>query len=362
MKRLISLFFSWAIFLCLGGNFSFTEESFPFIGRVAGARVNVRASASEDAEVLIQLNRGDLVTVLSEENGWLKIEPPKGTTFWVHSKMLKDGWVKTDGVNVRSGPGTHYAAVCQVNKETSIDVVEQKGDWVRILPPLNSSVWVNKELVRYFSAPQDYLVKLEEEKEADRKFQEAEAFRTLELRQEMKEIDFDAVLAKYREIVDRYPESKEFEKARSRLADTEAKKEVALREIEAAEMRAKRAAVRIPTMAKPEPIAPPATVGKPVVKPTTTSSKKMQVDEEADDSLQSFVGKLKKIRTPTDTPFDYQLMGGFLDTRRLCYLTPADNLSLSSYLGRKVRVTGHFVSEEKSGVAAIRVERIEQVR
>ena len=39
-------------------------------------------------------------------------------------------------MNVRSGPGTHYAAVGQVHKNTSIDVVEQKGEWVRILPPL----------------------------------------------------------------------------------------------------------------------------------------------------------------------------------------------------------------------------------
>lgn len=330
---------------------SFSEGELPFVGRVTGNRVNVRVGSNANTAVVTQLNKGKLVLVLEEDDAFFFIEPPEGTTFWIYSRLVRDGWPKSDDVNVRSGPGTHYPIVCQVDKNTSLDIVEEKEKWIRIRPPQGSTAKINKDYVVYFSTPENYAAKLEEEKISQEQFKEIEAFRRVELNKSMMEINFDLLLGKYQNLLDQFPGSPLTDKIEARIKDTQSKKEVAERELRAQEMRRKRAAVRIPKKSDPQS----------TTKVIQTTKKPKVVKKNPEAVLLSFEGLLRPIRKQSNFQFTHQLQGGFLNTRRLCLLS-APQINLSSYHNKKVRVWGQFVNADNEGLSGIRVERIELAR
>ena len=57
-------------------------------------------------------------------------------------------------VNLRNGPGTHYKNVGRVKKGTSLALLEEDGDWLRIRLQDGKEVWVNKEATTLAQKPQ----------------------------------------------------------------------------------------------------------------------------------------------------------------------------------------------------------------
>jgi uncharacterized protein YgiM (DUF1202 family) len=84
--------FSWIAMQYISINF---EE--PTVGIVTGQGVNAYAGSDYRTPIRskakqVQLNRGDKVILLSEadeEEGYYKIQPPKGSTLWISSRYLK---------------------------------------------------------------------------------------------------------------------------------------------------------------------------------------------------------------------------------------------------------------------------------
>ena len=58
------------------------------IGVINAANVNLRAGAGTRSSIIGQISKPEQVSIISEDNGWYKIEPPYGTTGWVHSDQI----------------------------------------------------------------------------------------------------------------------------------------------------------------------------------------------------------------------------------------------------------------------------------
>lgn len=56
--------------------------------KVLKDRVNIRLSPSESSAVLGIVNQGQVVTVLEERKGWLKIEPMGNSFGWINKKFI----------------------------------------------------------------------------------------------------------------------------------------------------------------------------------------------------------------------------------------------------------------------------------
>jgi uncharacterized protein YgiM (DUF1202 family) len=54
------------------------------IGIVNASNVNLRAGAGTRYSIVSQISKPEKVSIISEDNGWYKIEPPYGATGWVH--------------------------------------------------------------------------------------------------------------------------------------------------------------------------------------------------------------------------------------------------------------------------------------
>ena len=116
-------------------------------GTLRADRVNVRARADKKAEVVTQLNKGDTVIVIERIGEWVKVQPPEKAKCYVSSKLVKDGVVTTDNVNVRSGPGTNFKDIGKLAKGEKVEVVKTTGEWTQIKPTEKCAVFIAAEFI-----------------------------------------------------------------------------------------------------------------------------------------------------------------------------------------------------------------------
>lgn len=127
----------------------------PREGQIKGDNVYVRSGSHLNYYPVTKLNRGDKVTVVGTQFGWLEILPPAGT-FSLIDKTYVDRTGDTGKVN---GPAQVYAGSNLDNRRYAKQVKLDKGDSVRVIgetadgaflkiePPKGATVWVKADFV-----------------------------------------------------------------------------------------------------------------------------------------------------------------------------------------------------------------------
>ncbi len=121
--------------------------------------VNVRAQAAINSEVVTQLKKGQLVSVLEEVTlkkakadepaQWFRIALPADAVVWVHGDYVdKDSKaVRPRRLNLRAGAGENYSVVGRVERGTVLTVLGEKGLWLKVAAPANSFGFVAAHLL-----------------------------------------------------------------------------------------------------------------------------------------------------------------------------------------------------------------------
>ena len=130
-------------------------------GTVKAGRCNVRSRPSLNAEVVVQLHKGDAIDVRERKSvmereksmDWLCIALPATAKCFVSSKFLADGAANVDDLYVRCGPGSNYRDIGKLPKGAKVEAVESKGEWTQIKPTPECSGWIAAELVSVEPAP-----------------------------------------------------------------------------------------------------------------------------------------------------------------------------------------------------------------
>ena len=71
------------------------------------------------------------------------------STSSLHAEMLS---VKGDRVNLRKGPGKNYSVKWEYSSGFPVEVIERKGDWLKVKDFENDTGWMHKSLL--ISSPQ----------------------------------------------------------------------------------------------------------------------------------------------------------------------------------------------------------------
>ena len=97
---------------------------------ITGSELNIRSEASVNGNIVGQYREGDKVVILETSNGWGKTD--KG---WISmqyayktgevGKNSCKGIVTTDGLNIRTGPGTGYDANGNYKTGDRVEILEQ---------------------------------------------------------------------------------------------------------------------------------------------------------------------------------------------------------------------------------------------
>ncbi len=134
-------------------------------------KVNVRSGPGTDRNLIGSLTQGAKVYVTAFANNWCWAKLPNGKWGWISEPLLQfsadkgrklaetagegasstnteamPAWIKADGVNVRSGPGTSYQPRGQLEQGTKVYVVEIRNDWRKCRTP-GGYGWVRQDML-----------------------------------------------------------------------------------------------------------------------------------------------------------------------------------------------------------------------
>ena len=108
---------------------------------VTATALNLRSEPGMSGSVLSCLPRGTVVLVTGSEDGWYKIWY-RGESGYMSKEYLSfaetaqsqfgTGTVDGSAVNVRSGPGTGYGVLGQVNEGDTLPVIGVSGAWLKV--------------------------------------------------------------------------------------------------------------------------------------------------------------------------------------------------------------------------------------
>ena len=133
-------------------------QDLPFVGRVVADQGAVRAGPGNAYYVVGTLKKGTLVTVEDTfASSWYKVMPPKGVFSYVPAADVdvradgKVGTIRGSKVAVKAasenGPGESYKTQLRLDKGDIVQIVAKEGEYLKILPPKNSYVYVRQTMI-----------------------------------------------------------------------------------------------------------------------------------------------------------------------------------------------------------------------
>lgn len=119
--------------------------------KVTGERVSLRAVPDTNAVLLSRAMLGDELVLKDNSNpDWVGVFPPETVDFWVSSEFVSNKTVRTELLNVRSGPSLSHSIVGTASRDTVLSVRGELAQWLKIAPTSNTVIWISR---KYVEAP-----------------------------------------------------------------------------------------------------------------------------------------------------------------------------------------------------------------
>lgn len=112
---------------------------------------NVRTGPSTDNPVYMELFKGYPLQVIERKGEWVKITDFEKDSGWIHSSLTKKGNTvivsAKNKVNMRSGPGTSNAIVANIDNSVILEMISRKGNWVNVKHLSGTEGWIYAPLL-----------------------------------------------------------------------------------------------------------------------------------------------------------------------------------------------------------------------
>lgn len=111
---------------------------------------NIRSGPGTQYEVMWQVEKYFPLSILEKHGRWYRFQDFENDIGWIHNSLV--GKMPTvisrrPKCNVRSGPGTGNAIVFSVEKGIPFKVLGKKGNWLHVEHADGDSGWIYKTLV-----------------------------------------------------------------------------------------------------------------------------------------------------------------------------------------------------------------------
>ena len=118
---------------------------------ISSTKANVRSGPGTSYEVLWQVERYYPIDVIRKVGAWYFFKDFEGDTGWIKNTLIDKKQTvitaKGDKVNVRSGPGIQFEKTFMVERGVPFKVLKQKGKWLNIEHADGDQGWIFKALV-----------------------------------------------------------------------------------------------------------------------------------------------------------------------------------------------------------------------
>ena len=126
--------------------------------------LNVRSGSGVSHDIVAVVVNRTVVTVLkTETNGWVYIKLTDGTLGYVNGAYITTGTPPTpgptpsgemtavsttDGLNVRTGPGTDHSSIMKINSNTYVDILSTANGWCNVKLQDGTIGYISEEYLR----------------------------------------------------------------------------------------------------------------------------------------------------------------------------------------------------------------------
>ncbi len=118
---------------------------------VTGDNINVRTGPGTNNQVSMELFKGYPLQVLETKGEWLRVIDYEKDKGWIHKSLVVDGNTVivngTKSVNMRSEPSTNSSIVANVDRGVVLTKLESRGKWLKLKHSSGLIGWIYKPLL-----------------------------------------------------------------------------------------------------------------------------------------------------------------------------------------------------------------------
>ncbi len=146
-KKYLRVFVILAIACLLFSSNGFTAE---YVS-VKKDNVNVRTGPGTNNPVSMELFAGYPLKVLKKQGEWLRVSDFENDSGWIHKSLVTKGDSviinAKKSVNMRSGPSTKNSIVADIERGVVLTKISQKGKWTQVRHSSGTVGWVYNPLI-----------------------------------------------------------------------------------------------------------------------------------------------------------------------------------------------------------------------
>jgi len=185
-----------------------TKPFTSFTGKVTKNKVRMRLQPGLDSPIIRQLDQGDMVIVVDEDDDFFSIQPPEDLKAYIFRTYVLDGNVEGHHVNVRLDPVLDSPVIAQLNSGDPITgrISPLNSKWLEITPPQTTKFFVSKDYIEKIGDA-SYLAKVNKRRDSvNQLLDSAYSMSQSSIHIPFNEIDFDEIISKYQSVINDYPE------------------------------------------------------------------------------------------------------------------------------------------------------------
>lgn len=117
---------------------------------VAGSVANIRSGPGTNYDVIWQIEKYHPIVVVEKKGNWYRFRDFENDEGWVHRSLVNETpsvITANDQCNIRSGPGTNHDILFTAEKGIPFKVVEPKGNWLLVEHSDGDRGWIHKSIV-----------------------------------------------------------------------------------------------------------------------------------------------------------------------------------------------------------------------
>lgn len=159
----------WFMVLFLGYSLTYPEENtiFPFLARVKTNNLNLRTGPNINYPSLTQLMKEKVLNIVGRKYSWFKVQLPPKVNCYVKKEYVErrqgKAFSKVDNLNVRSGPGLKHGIVGELDKGEYLYIKAKNKGWLKTYPNKSCYGWIHKKHVEKIEATKQEKIALKKE-------------------------------------------------------------------------------------------------------------------------------------------------------------------------------------------------------
>ncbi len=117
---------------------------------VAVEVANVRSGPGTTFDILWKVGKYHPLETVAKSGSWYQFRDFEDDQGWIHKSLIKKIpaiITNQEQCNIRSGPGTNYKILFEVDKGIPFKVDQRKGNWLYIQHADGDQGWIHKSLV-----------------------------------------------------------------------------------------------------------------------------------------------------------------------------------------------------------------------